>query len=110
MGGPMMGIAVADPDMPVVKNNNAILAFSPAASVIQQNNGLHPVWKMRARLSVGLMPAGLERAYDNRNLPMLRKMKVNLCINCGCCSYVCPAKRDLAAKNQLAKQIIREKH
>lgn len=110
MGGPMMGIAVADPDMPVVKNNNAILAFSRPQVSYSKTTACIRCGKCVRVCPVGLMPAGLERAYDNRNLPMLRKMKVNLCINCGCCSYVCPAKRDLAAKNQLAKQIIREKH
>jgi electron transport complex protein RnfC len=55
------------------------------------------------------MPAALERAYDNRNSEALKSLKVNLCINCGCCSYICPAKRDLAAKNQLAKAMLREK-
>jgi electron transport complex protein RnfC len=28
-------------------------------------------------------------------------------MNCGSCSYVCPAKRDLAEKNQLAKALLR---
>lgn len=109
MGGPMMGIAVSDPDMPVVKNNNAVLAFSSPQVSYTKTTACIRCGKCVRACPVGLMPAGLERAYDNRNLPALKKMKVNLCINCGCCSYVCPAKRELASKNQLAKQLIREK-
>ena len=43
-GGPMMGTCVADLSQPILKNNNAILAFS------QQ---LHPVRPLRQRLPPG---------------------------------------------------------
>jgi len=56
---------------------------------------------------MGLMPAGLERAYDRRDGKALAKLCVDLCINCGCCSFVCPAKRHLAQKNQLAKLLLK---
>ena len=35
----------------------------------------------------------------------IKRLKVNLCINCGSCSYICPAKRELAQKMQLAKKV-----
>lgn len=54
------------------------------------------------------MPAALEKAYDKKNVDSLRNLKVNLCINCGCCSYICPAHRNLAQKNQLAKEMLRK--
>ena len=43
-----------------------------------------------------------------RDAGRLEKLKVNLCVNCGACSFVCPAKRNLAEKNQLAKAFLRE--
>ena len=58
---------------------------------------------------MGLYPTELEKAYDKKNKQRLIKLKVNLCMNCGACSYVCPARRDLAAKHQLAKALILEK-
>ena len=33
----------------------------------------------------------------------LENAKVHLCIECGCCSYVCPANRPLVTNNKLAK-------
>ena len=57
---------------------------------------------------MSLMPARLEKAYDRRDMESLEKLCVDLCINCGCCTYTCPAKRHLAQKNQLAKQLVRE--
>ena len=57
---------------------------------------------------MNLMPTLLEKAYDQGDADRLREMKVNLCINCGCCTYVCPAKRHLAQKNTLAKGLLRK--
>ena len=54
------------------------------------------------------MPTELEHAYDARDAEALRKLKVNLCMNCGACSFVCPARRNLAEKNQLAKDFLRQ--
>jgi electron transport complex protein RnfC len=31
------------------------------------------------------------------------------CIECGCCAYICPAKRPLVQSIRVAKKIIREK-
>ncbi len=108
MGGPMMGIAVADLSQPVLKNNNAILAFQKPQASYTKTTACIRCGKCVRACPMKLTPAALERAYDNRNSEALKQLRVNLCINCGCCSYVCPAKRELAAKNQLGKQLLRE--
>ncbi len=109
MGGPMMGVSVPDVDLPIIKNNNAILAFKTSQMSYTKTTACIRCGKCTRVCPVKLMPAALERAYDNRNSEALKNLRVNLCINCGCCSYICPAKRDLAAKNQLAKAMLREK-
>jgi len=38
----------------------------------------------------------------------LEKLKVNICMECGCCSYVCPANRPLVQTNKLSKAFLRE--
>ena len=53
------------------------------------------------------------------NLDVLKRLKVGLirtkkfgaksCIGCGCCSYVCPAKRYLVQSVKLAKKTIQER-
>ena len=38
----------------------------------------------------------------------LDELKVNACMECGCCSFVCPANRPLVQTNKLAKQFLKE--
>lgn len=37
------------------------------------------------------MPAAIDKAVHGKNKEALESLKVNLCIECGCCAYVCPA-------------------
>jgi electron transport complex protein RnfC len=55
------------------------------------------------------VPADIVRAYRIRNIDELKKLNVLLCMNCGSCTFVCPANRKLAETNQLAKALIPRK-
>ncbi len=108
MGGPMMGTAVESVDLPVVKNNNAILAFKEKSAQLPVTTACIRCGKCIGICPMKLMPARLEKAYDTRNPELLQKLSVDLCISCGCCSFICPAKRHLAQKNQLGKVLLKE--
>lgn len=105
-GGPMMGSSVYDPEMPILKTNNAVLFFEGTAAGQEPTPCIRCGRCVRA-CSMNLMPTELESAYDAGDIEQLKKLKVNLCMNCGACSYVCPAKRNLSEKNQLAKILLR---
>lgn len=105
MGGPMMGSCAFDPDTPLGKTNNAVLLF--ADSPIHEPSPCIRCGRCVRACAVNLLPTELESAYDARDAAALEKLKVNLCMNCGACSFVCPAKRPLAEKNQLAKELLR---
>ncbi|MBR4000080.1 MAG: electron transport complex subunit RsxC [Clostridia bacterium] len=103
-GGPMMGMCLYDPEQPVTKTTNAILAF-------RSSEIPHPTNCIRCGRCVrtcpfGLMPMMIEKAYRAKDVEELKKLKVTLCMNCGCCTYACPANRPLAETNQLAKALI----
>ncbi len=105
MGGPMMGSCAFDPDTPLAKTTNAVLLF--ADSPAPQPTACIRCGRCVSACAVNLMPTELESAYDARDAVALKRLKVNLCMNCGACSFVCPAKRPLAEKNQLAKDFLR---
>ncbi|MBO5377979.1 MAG: electron transport complex subunit RsxC [Ruminiclostridium sp.] len=106
MGGPMMGTCIYDENTPVSKTNNAVLLFAdtkPSATTACIRCG-----RCVNACSMGLMPTELEHAYDAKDSELLEKLNINLCMNCGACTFVCPAKRNISEKNQLAKLFVRQ--
>ena len=54
------------------------------------------------------MPASIETAYVNNEPEVLKELKVNLCMECGCCAFGCPAHRPLVQVNKLAKAMLNQ--
>ena len=54
---------------------------------------------------MGLSPVEIAGAYTKNDGEMLDKLMVDLCIGCGTCSYVCPAKRPVTQTMNLAKAV-----
>ena len=107
MGGPMMGIAVFDDSYPVLKNNNALLALDEQDVKVSEEQPCIRCGRCMSACPYELMPRKIEMAAQAENIDLLGKLKVMLCMECGCCSYVCPAKRDLTFSNKMAKQQLR---
>jgi len=102
-GGPMMGNCVADPAQPVLKNNNAILAFSKKwAHIPKATNCIH-CGRCTNACPLGLSAKEIVQAYEAGNVELLQELNADLCMSCGTCSFVCPAKRPLAPSIALAK-------
>ena len=103
MGGPMMGFAVSTLDLPVTKTTSSVLFLSEdEIDTRPHSQCIRCGWCLEA------CPMGLEakevaihveagRAQDTG------KFGVFECFECGCCSYVCPAKRPLVQFMRLAK-------
>lgn len=108
MGGPMMGRAIYSDAMPIVKNNNAILAFSGPQSVVKEETACINCGRCHKACPFKLIPTALAKAYENRDAQALKDLKVMQCMNCGSCSYVCPAHRPLGFINTLGKTVLKE--
>jgi len=107
-GGPMMGIAVPDLEVPVLKNTNAVIALDEKDAVPPKETACIKCGRCIAHCPLRLMPAEIERAYRLKQPEELEKCKVNLCMECGCCSFICPARRPLVQINKLAKAELRK--
>ena len=102
-GGPMMGTCVADLSQPILKNNNAVLAFSEKlARLPKKTNCIHCGRCVNA-CPLGLAAKDIVKAYENGHVQLLQELNADLCMSCGTCSFVCPAKRPLAPSIALAK-------
>ena len=107
-GGPMMGIAVPTLDLPVLKTTNAIIALSKKDAVLPEPTQCIKCGKCVDACPLNLMPLDYARGLELKDYALLEKRKVNLCMECGCCSYVCPARRPLVENNKLAKAELRK--
>ena len=108
MGGPMMGRAIFSDEMPIVKNNNAILAFSKAQSLVKEETACINCGRRHQACPFGLIPTALADAYAKRDAQALSDLKVMQCMECGSCSYICPARRPLGFTNKLGKAVVKE--
>ena len=108
MGGPMMGRAIFSDELPIVKNNNAILAFSKAQALVKEETACINCGKCHQACPFKLIPTALAKAYEMRDAQALSDLKVMQWMECGSCSYICPARRPLAFTNKLGKGVVKE--
>lgn len=106
-GGPMMGTALFSTDIPVTKGTSAILAFKmdPVSQVESS-----PCINCGRCLSVcpgRVMPARLADYAEHGDVESFVANYGMECCECGCCSYICPAKRNLTqAIKSMRKDIL----
>ncbi len=108
MGGPMMGRAIPSDAMPIVKNNNAILAFSKEQAWIPEETACINCGRCHMACPFKLLPTAFADAYLAKDAQKLSDLKVMQCMECGSCSFVCPAHRPLAFMNKLGKGLVKE--
>ncbi|MBU0686278.1 MAG: electron transport complex subunit RsxC [Candidatus Margulisbacteria bacterium] len=110
MGGPLMGISVPSIDVPVIKATSGILVPSK-----KELDDLEPEPCIRCAKCVDscpqyLLPNLLGDASENDRFDLSKSYGALDCIECGVCSYVCPAKRNLVQLIKLSKnELLRKK-
>ncbi|MGI6722098.1 MAG: electron transport complex subunit RsxC [Anaerovoracaceae bacterium] len=108
MGGPMMGRAVSTVDTPILKANNAILAFSGPEAETQKETACISCGKCHEVCPFHLLPKAYYDCYNRGDIDTLKKLKLMQCMECGSCSYICPARRPLSFVNKLGKNAIKK--
>lgn len=103
-GGPMMGFALADLDVPVTKTSGALTCFLKDEVSRVHETACISCGRCLNVCPARLMPtklAELAEAGDEEGFESFDGLE---CVNCGSCSYTCPAKRPLAANINMMRQ------
>lgn len=107
-GGPMMGFALEDLEIPVLKNNNAILAFSKEAAKIKKTRACIRCGRCVQACPMSLEPTYLEKMVHLKDADRLNDAGIMVCMECGSCAYACPSGRPLVQYMRLGKSLVRE--
>ncbi|MCR5610882.1 MAG: electron transport complex subunit RsxC [Clostridiales bacterium] len=107
-GGPMMGTAVPDLSVPVLKNTNAVLAFAEKDAEVPKETPCIRCGNCVNHCPMRLNPPAIAKAFNNKDAEGLYKQRVNLCMECGACSFICPAHQPIVQRHKLAKILVRD--
>jgi len=102
-GGPMMGKALVNTDVPTVKGSSGILIMNNKEA---KRGAIQPC--IRCAKCVGVCPMGLEpyllaALAEHTEFERMEKERIMDCIECGSCQFTCPANRPLLDFCRLGK-------
>lgn len=94
-GGPMMGFAMFDYHVPVVKTSSAMLCMSKDEVSANEPSACINCGRCVEACPARLIPSRLATYSEHGQEDLFVKYHGMECVECGCCSYTCPAKRPL---------------
>lgn len=114
MGGPMMGIALIDDTLPVLKQNNAILAFDEKEARLSEPTDCIRCGRCVSACPMRLMPTRLCADVKLKDYDAMQKHQIMTCMECGSCAFSCPAHRHIVqtirlGKSQLRAELMKQK-
>ena len=104
MGGPMMGFALSNVEVPTMKGSNGIIAVDTDHTVEQ------PCIKCGRCVDVcpmELSPLYFAKYADEQNWQGMKDINVMDCVECRCCEYICSSKIPLVSKIKAGKNAVR---
>ncbi len=96
-GGPMMGFALYDLNIPVTKTSGAITCFLEDTVSKQEETPCIKCGRCVRGCPARLEPYKLCDMAEHNDMEEFEKAYGLECVECGSCSFQCPAKRPLAA-------------
>ena len=106
-GGPMMGAAQYDLNVPTIKGVNAITILGHRNRYAVEDSRCLRCGKCVDACPMHLMPVLMYKALQSGSIEEMNKTDLMDCIECGCCAYICPASVPLVLGFRSGKQILR---
>ena len=99
LGGPMMGIAIADLKTPLTKASNAVTVLTKEqigiAKFARRQTACIRCGRCLEVCPENLNPTKIAHAVKHNLLDVAERYYMSACIECGCCSYICPANIEI---------------
>jgi len=105
VGGPMMGVAIFDTDVPIVKTTSGVLFLTEEEAHIPPEKNCIRCGSCVENCPTGLIPTELNADILKEDSEAFVRHNGLDCIECGSCSYICPAKRRLAQAIRTIRRI-----
>ena len=102
-GGPMMGLAQYQLDVPITKGASGILALSPEKCQVGEESPCIRCGRCVEACPMGLIPSQLSIFSSCQAWDKCMEYGVMNCVECGSCVYTCPAKRNIVQYIRNAK-------
>lgn len=113
-GGPMMGKAVSNADIPVVKGMSGVIIATGKESVREEIKPCIRCAKCVSACPLNLEPFLLMALSEKGLFERAEKERITDCMECGSCSFICPASRPLLDYIRLGKssviKVVRERN
>ncbi len=94
-GGPMMGRALLNTDIPVTKGSSGFLLLPVTDSARKEMRNCIRCSRCISVCPMGLNPSFLMNVTEFSEWTQAENNRITDCIECGSCSYICPANRPL---------------
>lgn len=107
-GGPMMGTAVTDTGVPLLKSNNAIIALGKDSTKLKPERDCIRCGRCHTACPMSLIPTQIVKYAALGDAEALGKLGTSVCMECGSCAYSCPAGKPLVQHMRLAKEVMRK--
>jgi electron transport complex protein RnfC len=105
-GGPMMGFAIFDLDVPTTKTASALLCLTHD-EVSEKPEGPCINCGRCVEVCPGrIVPSRLADFAARNDKETFQKWHGMECCECGCCSYICPAKRQLTQQIKSMRKMV----
>lgn len=109
-GGPMMGFALTALNVPVTKGTSALLVLKEDVVALSESSPCIRCARCIEACPGRIMPAKLSVIAQRGDKEAFIKNGGMECCECGCCSFICPAKRPLTQTiKTMRKQILADR-
>ena len=105
-GGPMMGFSMYQLDVPCTKTTSAILSFLKDEVSNAHETACINCGRCVTVCPGHVVPARLATFAQHGDMEKFQQYDGMECCECGCCSYICPAKRPLTQSIKSMRKMV----